>query len=43
MSIPDLALKLEVMKSRVQAWFSTTGKHTPELQKIGVARWRYVH
>lgn len=42
LSIKDLAAKIGVFKPRVSAWFSGTGKHAPEVRKIGVAHWRYV-
>ena len=38
----EIAQKLGVLKARVQAWFSGTGKRTKEVKKIGVGRWIYV-
>lgn len=42
LSITDLAARIEVLKSRVTSWFSSTGRHTREVRKIGVAHWQYV-
>lgn len=42
LTIAEIAEKLDVLKARVQAWFSGTGKRTKEVKKIGVGRWRYV-
>jgi hypothetical protein len=41
MSIDELSEKLEVLKVRVQSWFSGTGKRTPGLSKIAEGRWLY--
>jgi hypothetical protein len=40
MTITELADELEVLKPRVQGWFSGTGKRTPEVEKIAPATWR---
>lgn len=42
LTIAEIAEKLEILKARVQAWFSGTGKRTKEVKKIGVGRWKYV-
>lgn len=42
LTIAEIAEKLDVLRARVQAWFSGTGKRTKEVKKIGVGRWRYV-
>lgn len=42
MTVAELSEELGVLKPRVQSWFSSTGKHLPELRKVGVGRWRFV-
>ena len=39
-TIQELADKLDVLKVRVQSWFSGTGKRTPEVEKVAPGRWR---
>ncbi|PTX93456.1 hypothetical protein DB345_17770 [Spartobacteria bacterium LR76] len=38
----EIARELGVLKSRVQSWFSSTGKKCAEVRKIGTGRWRFV-
>lgn len=38
----EIAGELGVLKSRVQSWFSSTGKKCAEVRKIGTGRWRFV-
>lgn len=40
MTISEISNRLEVQKTRVQNWFSTTGKKTPGLSKVGVGQWK---
>jgi hypothetical protein len=39
-SVNDLSKELGVLKPRVQAWFSGTGKRTKEIEKMAPAHWR---
>ncbi len=41
-TIAEIAAELGVLKSRVQSWFSSTGKKCAEVRKIGAGRWRFV-
>lgn len=40
LTIDELADKLEILKARVQSWFSGTGKRTREIEKVAPGRWR---
>ncbi len=37
----EIAEELGVLKTRIQAWFSGTGKRSQQVKKIGVGRWKY--
>jgi len=41
MSADELSAELEVLKVRIQNWFSGTGKRTPGIVKVGEGRWYY--
>lgn len=42
MTADELSEDLGVLKPRIQAWFSGTGKRLEEVKKVGVGRWKYV-
>ena len=37
----EIAEELGVMKTRIQAWFSGTGKRNGHVKKVGIGRWKY--
>lgn len=41
MTATEVARKLSLPRTRVQAWFSGSGKTITGLEKIGPAHWRY--
>ena len=42
LTIDELARELGVLKSRVQGWFSGTGKDVKGLKKLAPARWQFL-
>ncbi len=41
-TISEIADELGILKSRLQSWFSSTGKKCAKVRKIGTGRWRLV-
>ena len=41
MTAQEISEELEVIKFRIQNWFSGTGKKCRNVKKIGVGRWRF--
>jgi len=41
-TIEEIADELEILKSRVQSWFSSAGKKCSGVREIGTGRWRLV-
>ena len=41
LTLDEISKKLDVLKARIQSWFSGTGKRTPEVEKVAPGRWRH--